>query len=146
MIDVTIRIVASDDSEFSQRETEVLTALAGTAAATDAPAAPVESEAAPEAPTPARAPRKPRQTRSTRAAVLEDTEEQPPEEPPAAEEADDVLGDGAATLEEAVALATDAVSNGKKAKVRVALEAAGAAKVRDLEGDQIQVFVDEMNK
>lgn len=153
MIDVTIR-VNSEDGEFSQRETAVLTALAGTVApvtATDAVPAPVESEAAP-APTPApRAARKQRQTRSTRAAVLEDDKEPEPEpEPPADEpgepQEDDVLGGGAATLEEAVALATDAVSHGKTAKVKAALSAAGAPKVRDLEGDQIQIFVDEMNK
>lgn len=144
MISVTIN-VSSEDGDFTAAEQAVLAALTGGTA----PAPAVESAADPEPAAPAKAPRKPRQTRSTRAAVLEDTKE----EEPAADEDDaddvgetdeDLVGGGAATLEEAIALAQDAVGNGKTAKVKAALKASGGTKVGQLKGDQIQAFVDAM--
>lgn len=59
-----------------------------------------------------------------------------PEEPAA----DDAADDGA-TLEDAVAIATNLVSNGEAAKVKAALSELGAKRVSELSGSKIAEFV-----
>ena len=70
-----------------------------------------------------------------------EVEDEPDEEP---EVEDDVLGDDDASDEDLLAMAvkraTDMVANGEAAKVREALDAAGASRVRELNTDNVRDF------
>jgi hypothetical protein len=63
---------------------------------------------------------------------------------PDPEPEEDLVG-GGATLEDAVAKATELVAAGKTAAVKAALAAAGAKRVSELSGAKIQVFLDALD-
>lgn len=67
-------------------------------------------------------------------------------EPEPEEPDDDVLGGPSEEdlMEQAVAKATELVSNDEADKVRAALKVAGAKRVSELKGDAIQTFLDEL--
>lgn len=66
---------------------------------------------------------------------------------PTPEPMEDLLGGGttAATMADAVELATKYVSEGNSAKVKEALTAVGAGRVSELTDDTIQAFVDSLS-
>lgn len=70
---------------------------------------------------------------------------EPDPEPDEEEEQDDEQDDEQDPLDVAVARATDLLSQKKGAKVKAALEAAGAKKVSDLKGDAVQVFLEALD-
>lgn len=60
---------------------------------------------------------------------------------PAEEPAEDLLGGTEYTLKDAIAKATELVSNGRGAEVKAALAPTGAKKVSELKGDAIATFI-----
>lgn len=172
-LEINIKITADAEGVYSPFEASILRTLAlqGTvgeaqpeqvaAVAAAKPAArraPAKAKPAPaaeepgedaadeaeETPAPAKPAARKAKPSPTKAAVLEDDDDEPVEEP-AAEEDDDVMGgDAAPTLEDAVAEATKLVEGGNVSKLKQALAAAGAKKVKELKGDQIAVFVEAL--
>ena len=150
---ITIAINVDENQRFTPVESAVIEALQQGTSRVTAAADQAAIEPTPAAEEkPKRAPRKPAQ--STRAAVLEDTPEPETVEAPAAveepavqqlreEEGTDEVPDeqaiidavvpaGEVTFEEAVSIATAAIGNGGKGKVKAALETLGVAKVTEL--------------
>ena len=75
--------------------------------------------------------------------MAEPEEEDEPEVEPEIEADEDLIGDDASDedlLALAVKKATDMVANGEAAKVREALDAAGASRVRELNTDNVRDF------
>lgn len=144
---ITVAISVADDQPYTTREAAVIAAMqahpSNGAAATTAPAAAAEPVAEKPAPK-ARAAK----AASTRAAVLEDTPEPVVEgapEPAAEEPEEDLVGaETVHTLDDAVTLATQLVSDGKAPAVKAALAVAGAKRVSELKGDAITAFINEL--
>lgn len=150
-----MQIIINETNELSALDITVLRALVGNQVVTDAPApaaaAPKEEEAPAEAP-------KARRTRKAATPKPEPVVEEPengPEddEEPAEEEKgqpevdeaeEDLLGGDEPTMADAVALATELVSDGKAAKVKAALAEVGAKRVSELKGDGIATFVNSL--
>lgn len=151
---ITVAISVADDQPYTTREAAVIAAMQahpsnGAAAALEPnPALQATKEilAAAEKPAPKRAPK----AASTRAAVLEDTPEPVVEaapEPAVEEPEEDLVGaETVHTLDDAVTLATQLVSDGKAPAVKAALAVAGAKRVSELKGDAISAFINELQK
>jgi len=60
------------------------------------------------------------------------------------EEDEDLVGGDSPTMEDAVARATELVSSGQAAKLKAALNKAGAKKVSELKPGDIAAFLDEL--
>ena len=129
--------------EISDLDRQVLALLAGTVVGTLEYTEEPDEEPEPE-PTPRRTARK-------TTAKKPEPEPEPEEEPePMAEEAveeepeEDEAGDDEQSDEDLLALAvkkaTEMVSGGEAAKVREALDAAGASRVRELNADNVRDF------
>lgn len=150
-INVNISISLEEGQTYSALEAGVIAALSGNApAAAAAASVPAAAKAAP-APAAAAKPAT-RRPAAAKAKAPEPVEEAADEDegPAAALEEDDadedLLGAApakakAATLEEAVAAATDLVSNGEQARVKEALSSLGAKRVSELKGAKIGQFL-----
>lgn len=143
-----IQVQINTDEELSAQDRRILEAMAGAgdehsaaviqmadARAAQAKAAQEEQETPPAAPTRSR----------TRKAAAKPPEPEP-EPQDDATDSDDLIGDDEPTVDDAVKRAQDLVQAGKGPAIKKALTKVGAAKVRDLEGDQIQAFLDAVAK
>lgn len=151
---ITTTITVNDDEAYTAREAAILAAIAAhpsSGAPAPAPAAEKPAVAPMVARTRAAKAAKPAAAAetSTQAAVLDTSLDEPAEKADdndeaalAAMEAD--LAGETPTLQDAVTKATAAISAGKQAQVKAALNAAGAKRVSELKGDGIATFINAL--
>lgn len=146
---MNITITVDTDTPLTDHDKSILLAVAGatTVLATveefDAPAA---SGSEPEEKKPRRTRRTKEQIAADEAAKKEAQASAKKEETPAADEADedaaeDLLGGDKPTMQDAVARATELISDGKTALVKGALAEAGASRVSELDDAGIATFL-----
>jgi hypothetical protein len=129
--------------EISELDRQVLSLLAGGATVPVVESSP----ALHSVPDPEPEPEKKPATRRAPAKKAE-PEPEPMAEEPLEEPEDDVLGEDETSDEDLLALAvkkaTEMVADGQAAKVREALDAAGAARVRELNADNVRAFFEAL--
>lgn len=131
-----------DTDTFGASDAAAIAALVDTLMA---PGASVADEEQPSAPVIQMADRKaeqeaaPKPRRTRKAVAPKEPEPEPSEDAESADE--DLLGDSAPTLDDAIDRATALVAEGKGKIIKAALAAVGAEKVREMDDSQVPAFL-----
>lgn len=124
--------ITIDTANLSKLDYQILSLLGGVA---NSPASEAEEQVKPVTPAKKTAAKKPEPVVETPEPIAE---EALPDEPEVADEPDDASDEDLLAL--AVKKATEMVAGGDAAKVREALDAAGASRVRELNVDNVRDF------